>query len=187
MSTDAENATRRTGPWWGLALRGLTLAAAMVFLARGVRWHDMTDTIARAGFLLPAIIVAMNACMMSLRALRLRTLLEGKLSSASAFQALLTSSAINNITPLRGGNVARLWMLERASGVTKSAAIAITVVENLIEISVLAAMAFVASLLVVETTMGDRRHAGRVRRSRRLAGAVALHRWACSRHHLPTA
>ena len=148
MSTDAENATRRTGQWWGLALRGLTLAAAMVFLARGVRWHDMTDTITRAGFLLPAIIVAMNACMMSLRALRLRTLLERRLSSASAFQALLTSSAINNITPFRGGNVARLWMLERASGVTKSAAIAITVVENLIEISVLAAMAFVASLFV---------------------------------------
>jgi len=145
MSTDANRTTGRPRPWLGLGLRGLTLAAAVVFLVRGVRWHDMTDTIRRAGFLLPSIVVAMNACMMSLRALRLRTLLERKLSFASGFVALLTSSAINNVTPFRGGNVARLWMLERASGVTKSGAIAISVVENLIEVVVLAAMGFAAS------------------------------------------
>jgi len=148
MSTAADKPTGRMGPWLGLGMRGLTLAAAVVFLVRGVRWHDMTDTVRRAGFLLPSIVVAMNACMMSLRALRLRTLLERKLSFGSAFAALLTSSAINNITPFRGGNVARLWMLERASGVTKSAAIAITVVENLIEVVVLAAMGFAASWFV---------------------------------------
>jgi hypothetical protein len=108
----------------------------------------MTDTVRQAGFVLPSVVIAMNACMMSLRALRLRTLLERKLSFGSAFVALLTSSAINNITPFRGGNVARLWMLERASGVTKSAAIAITVVENLIEVAVLAAMGFAASWFV---------------------------------------
>jgi uncharacterized protein (TIRG00374 family) len=148
MSTNAEKATGRMSPWWGLGLRGLTLAAAVVFLVRGVHWHDMTDTIRQAGFLLPSLVIAMNVGMMSLRALRLRILLERKLSFASSFVALLTSSAINNITPFRGGNVARLWMLERASGVTKSAAIAVTVVENLIEVSVLAAMGFAASLLV---------------------------------------
>jgi hypothetical protein len=108
----------------------------------------MTDTVRRAGLVLPSVVIAMNACMMSLRALRLRTLLERKLSFSSAFVALLTSSAINNITPFRGGNVARLWMLERASGVTKSAAVAITVVENLIEVAVLAAMGFAASWFV---------------------------------------
>jgi uncharacterized protein (TIRG00374 family) len=148
MPTDADKADGRMGPWWGRALRGLTLAAALVFLVRGVRWHDMSDTLRRAGFLLPSSVVAMNACMMSLRALRLRILLERKLSLASSFMALLTSSAINNITPFRGGNVARLWMLERASGVSKSAAIAITIVENLIEASVLAAMGFAASFFV---------------------------------------
>ena len=44
-------------PWWGLALRGLTLAAALAFLVRGVRWQDMTDTLRRAGFLLPSIVI----------------------------------------------------------------------------------------------------------------------------------
>jgi uncharacterized protein (TIRG00374 family) len=148
MSTDADRTTGPMGPWWGFGLRGLTLVAALVFLVRGVRWHDMADTIARAGLLLPSVVVVLNACMMGLRALRLRTLLERKLSFASSFETLLTSSALNNITPLRGGNVARLWMLERASGVSKSAAMAMTVVENLIEVSVLAAMGFAASLLV---------------------------------------
>jgi uncharacterized protein (TIRG00374 family) len=149
MSITAEKIGGRMGPWLGLGLRGLTLAAALVFLVRGVRWHDMTDAMKRAGFLLPSIVLAMNACMMGLRALRLRTLLERKLSFRSSFVALLTSSAINNITPFRGGNVARLWMLERSSGVTKSAAIAVTVVENTIEVAVLAAMGFAASWFVV--------------------------------------
>lgn len=148
MSTDADKTTGRLSPWWGLGLRGLTLAAAVVFLVRGVHWHDMTNTVRQAGLPLPSIVIAMNACMMGLRALRLRILLERKLPFASSFLALLTSSAINNITPFRGGNVARLWMLERAGGVTKSAAIAVTVVENLIEVSVLAAIGFAASLFV---------------------------------------
>jgi hypothetical protein len=148
MSIDAKKTMGWMGPWLGLGLRGLTLAAALVFLVRGVRWHDMTDTMKRAGFLLPSVVLGMNACMMSLRALRLRILLERRLSLASSFASLLTSSAINNLTPLRGGNVARLWMLERASGVTKSAAMAVTAVENLIEVSVLAAMGFAASWFV---------------------------------------
>jgi uncharacterized protein (TIRG00374 family) len=148
MFTDTRKSTGRVGPWLGLGLRGLTLAAALVFLVRGVRWHDITGTIKQAGYLPPAIVIAMNACMMSLRALRLRILLERRLSLGSSFVALLTSSAINNLTPFRGGNVARLWMLERAIGVTKSAAIAITVVENLIEVSVLAGIGFAASLFV---------------------------------------
>jgi uncharacterized protein (TIRG00374 family) len=147
--SDAEKSTARWAPWWGLVLRGLILSAALVFVAWGVRWHDMSDALRRAGFALPAVVVALNACMMSLRALRLRILLRGDLSFASSFVALLTSSAINNLTPFRGGNVARLWMLERAAGVTKSAAVALTLVENLLEVTVLAAIGFVASCFVI--------------------------------------
>ncbi len=147
-SSGAEESTTRRAAWWGLGLRGLILSAALVFLVRGVHWHDMSGAIGRSGFLLPAVVVAMNACMMSLRALRLRILLQGNISFSSSFVTLLTSSAINNITPFRGGNVARLWMLERAAGVTKSAAIALTVVENLLEVLVLAAVGFAASWFV---------------------------------------
>lgn len=140
----AEPAARRSS-WGGLALRGLVLVAALVFLVQGVNWHDIAVAVKGSGVVLPSIVVGMNACMMSLRALRLRILLERRLSFTTAFVTLLTSSALNNITPFRGGNVARLWMIERATGATKSSALAITLVENLLEVAILALLGFVAS------------------------------------------
>jgi glycosyltransferase 2 family protein len=128
-----------------LLLRGCGLIAALAFLARGVKWQEVTLALRRAGLGLPLVVVVLNAGMMSLRALRLRLLLGKKLSFASSFSALLTSSALNNVTPFRGGHLARLWMIERASGVSKSAALAISLVENLVELSVLAVLAFCAS------------------------------------------
>jgi len=143
----AEPSSSRRSPWWGFALRGVVLAAALVFLVRGVKWHDIAVAVKGAGIVLPSVVIGMNACMMGLRALRLRVLLERRLPFTSAFVTLLTSSALNNITPFRGGHVARLWMIERASGVTKSAALAITLVENLLEVAILALLGFVASWL----------------------------------------
>lgn len=134
-------------PWWAWAVRGLVLAAAMGFLVRGVRWRDIAVAVGRAGIVLPAVVIGMNACMMGLRAWRLRTLLDRRLSFGAAFITLLTSSALNNITPLRGGQVARLWMIERASGVTKSAALAVTLVESLLEVAILAVLGFAAAWL----------------------------------------
>lgn len=133
--------------WWRLALRGLVLAAAVVFLIDGVKWRDIAVAVKRAGIVLPAIVVGMNACMMGLLAWRLRTLLDRRISLGSAFITPLTSSALNNITPLRGGQVARLWMIERASGVTKSAALAVTLVESLLEVAILAVLGFAAAWL----------------------------------------
>ena len=133
----------------GLVLRVLMLVAALLFLARGVQWDDLTSAARHAGFALPALIIALNACMMAVNALRLRVLLRSHaVSFGSCFLALLTSSAINNVTPFRGGDVARLWMLNRAGGVTKSAAAAIAVVENFLSILVLATISFFASLAV---------------------------------------
>ena len=146
----------RLGKWMGalgqrsgLVLRGLMLLAALLFLSRGVRWSDLSGAARQAGLLLPAIIIALDACMIAINALRLRVLLRtSTVSFASCFLALLTASAINNVTPFRGGDVARLWMLNHAGGVTKSTAAAIAVVENLLQILVLAAISFFASLAV---------------------------------------
>ena len=134
--------------WLSAVARGLTLVAALAFLIRGVRWHEITGATKGAGAAWPVLMVGLNAVMMSLRALRLRALLGRRISFAACFAARLTSSALNNITPLRGGDVARLWMIARAGAVTKSTAAAISVVENLVELAVLAIVGFSASLLV---------------------------------------
>jgi uncharacterized protein (TIRG00374 family) len=135
-------------PWSRLALRALTLVAALVFLARGVHWHDLTGASRRVGILAPSLVLVLNACMLALRSIRLRILLRRQISIAASLAVRLTSSALNNLTPFRGGDVARLWMVERASGIRKPAAAAIAVVESLTEIAVLAPIGFSASFLV---------------------------------------
>jgi|GEM_PF-2214391 len=133
----------------GLLLRIFMLVATLIFLARGVRWIDLTNAARHAGLLLPGLVVALNGCMMAANALRLRVLLRTpSISFGSCFLALVTASAINNVTPLRGGDVARLWLLNRAGGVTKSTAAAVAVVESLVQVLVLATISFVASLAV---------------------------------------
>jgi hypothetical protein len=95
-----------------------------------------------------ALVVALNGGMLAVKAVRLcRLARPGALSFGAALRALLGASAINNVTPLRGGDVARLWMLERHAGVTKSDALAIAVAERLIEMLALAALALGAALL----------------------------------------
>jgi hypothetical protein len=60
----------------------------------------------------------------------------------------LTSSAINNVTPFRGGDVARVWMLERHAGITKSVAALVAGVEHLFDLGALSVLAAVAARLI---------------------------------------
>src|SRR5205814_1951820 len=66
----------------------------------------------------------------------------------ASFLAKLTASAINNVTPFRGGDVTRLWMLERHARISKSAAGALAVIESLFELVALAAISFAAALML---------------------------------------
>jgi hypothetical protein len=52
------------------------------------------------------------------------------------------------VTPFRGGDFARVWMLERHAGVSKSAAAVVAVVEQLFEAIALSAMTAIAVCLV---------------------------------------
>jgi uncharacterized protein (TIRG00374 family) len=132
-----------------VALRVIVFAAALLFLARGVAWRDVAATLRGASASALVGVIGLNAVMMAVKAARLRLLLPGaRPSFRSCFLAKLTSSAINNVTPLRGGDVARVWMLERHAGVTKSAAAAVAVVEALFELLALAVIASGGALLV---------------------------------------
>ena len=83
---------------------------------------------------------------MALKAARLRLLASRTASFKVSFLAKLTASAINNVTPLRGGDVTRVWMLERHARMSKSAAAALAVVESLFELVTLAAVSLVAAM-----------------------------------------
>jgi uncharacterized protein (TIRG00374 family) len=131
-----------------LLLKVAFVGAALLFLARGVAWAEVARTLRGANILLLGGVVVINFGMMALKAVRLRLLL-GKIPLfSSCFLAKLTASAINNMLPLRGGDMARLWMLERHAGITKSAAAAVAVVEVLFEMISLGVVALVGALAI---------------------------------------
>jgi uncharacterized protein (TIRG00374 family) len=148
----AEIRLSRSGPfsWWrriaSILFRLAVFGGAVSLLAHGVRWSDLGKSLRDVRPVLLIAVVALNAVMIGLKAIRLRWLLaRDSAGFAGCFLALLTSSAINNVVPLRGGDIARLWILQRLAGVTKATAAAITVIERLIDVGALALLAIPAS------------------------------------------
>jgi uncharacterized protein (TIRG00374 family) len=132
-----------------VALRVVAVSLTGAFVVWGVRWRDVVESVRNVDGVLLLLVVAANACMMAVKAIRLRLLLGPRRASFGfCFLALLTSSAINNVAPLRGGDVARLWMLSRNAGISKAAAIGVTVVEKLVDLVSLAALVMVVALFV---------------------------------------
>jgi uncharacterized membrane protein YbhN (UPF0104 family) len=129
-----------------IGMRVAVFAAAAWFLARGVRWADVAASLAHASVPLLVIVVLLNFGKIALQAARLRLLLRpAETSVAACARVLLASSALNNVTPLRGGDVARVWMLEREAGVTKRGAVLLAIVEKLLELGALGALGVISA------------------------------------------
>ncbi len=128
-----------------VALRLGIMAGALAFLVRGMAWSQIGSTLRGARLSLVAATVGLNGLLTLAKSMRLRLLLKRQASLPICFLANLTSSAINNITPLRGGDLARLWMLERHAQVTKSIAVVVALSERLFDILTLAALTMVAT------------------------------------------
>ena len=130
------------------SVRLVVVGGALAFVVRGVAWAQVGKTLQGASLPLLLAVVAVNAWMMTLKAVRLQLLLTSTASLKACFLAKLTASAINNVVPFRGGDVARLWMLERHAGIPKSAAAAVGVVEALFELFALAAISLAGALMI---------------------------------------
>ncbi len=128
-----------------LAARLAVVAAAFWFVLRGVNGAVVGATLrhARPGPLVA--VVALNAVVMGVRAVRLRLLLRGAAGLLACWLAKLTASAMNNVIPLRGGDMARLWMLQRHAGISKTGAAAVAVVEGLFDMATLGGLALIAA------------------------------------------
>ena len=97
--------------------RGLVGIAAVAFVAHHLSWREVWGALRRARVELLVVVVAINGLMLTIRAARLQVLLSpARASLGSLLRTVLTSSAINNVFPLRAGDVARLYMLEASAG-----------------------------------------------------------------------
>jgi hypothetical protein len=126
------------------ALRLGVMVGAVAYLGRGVAWADVGRILRGASLPLLAAVTALNAAMMAVKSRRLQLLLERRPSFAACFLAKLTSSAINNVTPFRGGDLARIWMLERHAGITKAVAAVIALLEHVFDLIALSILAGIA-------------------------------------------
>ena len=131
-----------------MSLRLVVVAGALVFVLRGVAWAQVGKTLRGASLPLLVAVVAVNACMMTLKAVRLQLLLTSTASLKACLLAKVTASAINNVVPFRGGDLARLWMLERHARIPKAAAVAVGVVEALFELLALAAISLAGASMI---------------------------------------
>jgi uncharacterized protein (TIRG00374 family) len=131
-----------------LLLRVGVLGGALFFLFRGVAWSSVGTTLRSARPEMLVAVVAANALMLVVKSWRLRVLLRGAAGFRPCFLAKLSSSAMNNVVPFRGGDMARLWMLQRHANMSKTGAAAIAIVEALFDLATLAPLALAGGAAV---------------------------------------
>src|SRR5579883_777866 len=82
------------------------------------------------------IVTLLNAVMMLTKAVRLCLLFgpEIALRPLTAFLALLTASAVNNVAPARAGEIGRVFYLEKNAQISKTHSVAVAILEKLFEL-----------------------------------------------------
>jgi uncharacterized protein (TIRG00374 family) len=124
----------------GLAITAVTLWFAL----RGVSFSALLQDIARANLavlLIPSIPAYL--VMLYIRALRWRhlTLAVARIDRGPVFRATAVGFMVNNVFPLRIGEVVRCWYLGRESGVSSAAIFGTVIVEHLIDAAVVLSLA----------------------------------------------
>jgi uncharacterized protein (TIRG00374 family) len=124
----------------GLAISAVTLWFAL----RGVSFAALGRDIARANLavlLIPS--VPAYLAMLYVRALRWRhlTLAVAPVERGAVFRATAVGFMVNNVFPLRIGEVVRAWYLGREAGVSSAAIFATIIVEHLIDAAVVLSLA----------------------------------------------
>jgi hypothetical protein len=124
----------------GLAITAVTLW----FVLRDVSFAALLRDIARAN-LAVLLIPSIPAYLASLyvRALRWRhlTLAVARIERGAVFRATSVGFMVNNVFPLRMGEVVRAWYLGRESGVSSAAIFGTVIVERLIDAAVVLSLA----------------------------------------------
>jgi glycosyltransferase 2 family protein len=133
---------RRATAWAGLAATVVFAALAV----RGVRLHDVADTIlaGSAWWLVPAL--ALTAVATVARAQRWRLLFSpsSRPSLAAATEASLIGYLFNIVMPARLGEVARIVALRRRSGTSRAESASTVVVERVFDVLSLLVLLFAA-------------------------------------------
>jgi hypothetical protein len=127
--------------WLGLAITAVTLWLAL----RGVSFRDLArdlrqaDVVVLVAYSLPAYLVSLW-----LRALRWRHLTDAvqPIAIGPLLRATAVGFMVNNLAPLRIGEVVRAWTLARETGASGAAILGTVLLERLIDALAVLALAF---------------------------------------------
>lgn len=140
--------SRRHVNWRTLIGLGISLCL-LVFLVRGIRWHEFGTSLRQANFwlLLPAALVLIGVTI--LQSIRWRLLVgSATIGLREAFAILAIGTLGNNVLPARGGDVARMVLLSRQARVRVSYGLASLILEKLLDVLALLVLAAFAVFVI---------------------------------------
>jgi len=113
---------------------GASCSALFLYLAlRSVDWRGLADAAARARAELLPVLVAGAVLTLGMRAERWRLLLGGKPSRSVMFRLITVGLAVNNVLPLRLGELARAGLASAELGFSMVSVLASILVERLLD------------------------------------------------------
>jgi len=122
---------------WRGALGIVISVAALFYAFHGVHWSDALDQARRANYWLLLLGATAATCMFPLRARRWRTILDPiapKLPFGPLWRSTAIGMMVNNVVPLRAGELARAYALTRElPQITFSTALASLVVDRVFD------------------------------------------------------
>ena len=174
--------SRRSQRHWRLGVGVLLSVVACGLMAKGIDVARTVTLLGRANYawLVPNVVVTILA--MTVRAHRWRALLEERVSAWRAFHVGNAGDFLNNVLPMRLGEVARAYLLGRNGDVSAMQALSTIAVERLLD--VLTVFGFL--LAVLPFVPGDRIfiRAGAVTAAIAFAGVLVLFAAASRRESL---
>lgn len=133
---------------WGV---GIVLTAAAVFvLSRVVSWEELTTAFQAIPPITLVWVSAVYLISMGFRVVAWQTLLERKVSLWHTFLALNEGYFLNNILPLRLGEIGRAFLLGRRSGLGTLRVLSTIVVERVYDLVIASSLLLAMLPLVVK-------------------------------------
>jgi glycosyltransferase 2 family protein len=141
-----------------IALHVFIMAALLLLLLRLVDIPALLTAYQRADFhMLPMVIALLAAAIVS-RTVRLWILTGRRSAFLPVFHAHNVGIAVNNLLPLRAGEVITALLLGRIGGVSASSALSIIAIDRILDVVVLLIL-YAGLLLLVPELVGNIRHA----------------------------
>ena len=136
----------RRGRW----LVSAAVMAALLYAARLVDWGAAAATLARASIPLVLAAVLVNGTSLLLRGVRWWIFLRhaGATSLCLAMRGAIVGSGLNNLLVANGGDVARVLLVARESGVSTSSAVATLALDRVFDPLCFVLLLFVATFAV---------------------------------------